>query len=144
VVSRAGISGIVFGADGTAFIAALDGTITLARAGAARTIFAPDGDPLFALAPLRDGRLLAGAVAASAATIHLWSAQDGALRATLRVLSHGAMASAPDGTAELFGPVEGELDCRFGPFVFGLDLCRDRLIQKGVLARALGVERTEP
>jgi hypothetical protein len=168
VVKRAGISGIVFGADETAFVSALDGTITMVRAGEERTLLAPDGAALIGLALLRGGRLLAAAADDYYdPTVYVYSTEDGALRATLTALGGlprhrpsgafltgpdgkymhtppGAFATSPSGPGEVFGPIEDRLGCRFGPFVFGLDLCHDRLVKPGLLARMLSGERIDP
>ena len=143
VIERKGISGITFGFDETAFVSALDGTLTMVREGAQRTLFAPDGATLFGLVPLRGGRLIAGAAAGNDdTTVHVFSAEDGALRATLTAYGKGAMATSPTGPGEVVGPID--VGCRFGPFVFELDLCRDRLVRPGLLARMLDGERIDP
>jgi hypothetical protein len=168
VVKRAGISGIVFGADETAFVSALDGSITMVRAGEERTLLAPDGAALIGLALLRGGRLLAAAADDDYdPTVYVYSTEDGVLRATLTALGglpmrrpsgaflmaldghvirtpSGAFATSPSGPGEVFGPIKDRLGCRFGPFVFGLDLCHDRLVKPGLLARMLSGERIDP
>jgi hypothetical protein len=100
-------------------------------------------------------------------TVYVYSTEDGALRATLTALGGlprhrpsgafltgpdgkymhtppGAFATSPSGPGEVFGPIEDRLGCRFGPFVFGLDLCHDRLVKPGLLARMLSGERIDP
>jgi DNA-binding beta-propeller fold protein YncE len=168
VVKRAGISGIVFGADETAFVSALDGSITMVRAGEERTLLAPDGAALIGLALLRGGRLLAAAADDDYdPTVYVYSTEDGVLRATLTALGglpmrrpsgafllgldghvihtpSGAFATSPSGPGEVFGPIKDRLGCRFGPFVFGLDLCHDRLVKPGLLARMLSGKRIDP
>lgn len=145
VVERAGISGIAFGPDETAFVSALDGTITMVRAGAARTLFAPDGSAIFGLVPLRGGRLIAAGAAGNDYSItYFYSATDGVLRATITTHGKGALATSPAGPGEVLGPIEGQVGCRLGPFVFELDLCRDRLVRPGLLARMLDGEHIDP
>lgn len=140
-VKRPGISGLAFGAGGEAFVTALDGTLTVVRGNVESTIVVPDGGAVFELAAIRGGRAIAGAV--DDGTIHVWSAKGGAHVATLRRAGAGALAITPAG-AELFGRAEEAVECRFGPFVFGLDLCRERLVTQGALAAALAGEKVEP
>jgi WD40 repeat protein len=145
VLERAGIVDIVFGSDGTAFLSALDGTITVVRGGTARTLFLPDGATPSALALLRDGRFLAAAAAGGEdTTLFIFSVADGALRATLRAHGKGALVTTPAGLAEVFGPIEDEVVCSFGPFVLDLALCRDGLLRPGLLARILDGRPIEP
>ncbi len=145
VVRRAGITGVVFAAEDTAFISALDGTITTVRGGVERTLSTPDGSAVWHLRALRDGSLVAAATWGSDADIvHVYSA-DGTLRATLASYAEGkAMVTSPGGRAEVFGSADRGFDCRFGPFVFGLDLCRERLVPEGLLARLLRGDRVDP
>ena len=145
VLERAGIVDIVFGSDETAFLSALDGTITLVRDGAARTLFLPDGATPSALALLRDGRFLAAASAGGEdTTLFIFAAADGALRATLTAHGKGALVTTPAGLAEVFGPIEDVVVCSFGPFVFDLDLCKGALLRPGLLARILDGGPIEP
>jgi WD40 repeat protein len=145
VVERAGITGIAFGADETAFVSALDGTLTVARGGTTRTVFLPDGAPITQLVPLRGGRLIAAVAGGiGPAVLHIFSADDGVLRATLTTDSGRAVATSPAGLGEVFGPIDAKLTCRFGPFVFDLELCRNHVIKPGLLSRMLDGERVDP
>jgi WD40 repeat protein len=145
VVEHAGITGIQFGADETGFISALDGTLTMVRGGTTRTLSLPDGAPIIQLVPLRGGRLMAAVAGGfGPAVFHIFSADDGVLRATLAARPGRGVAISPGGLGEVFGPIDGELSCRFGPFVFDLALCRDHLIKPGLFSRMLDGERVDP
>jgi hypothetical protein len=141
-VRHPGISGIAFGTQDTAFVSALDGTVAMIRSRGSDTLYAPEGGALFSIAAVRDATLIVGGM--DQGPLYLWSALDGQLRATLRAIAGGGIAVAPDGTTEVFGKIESALDCRVGPFVFGLELCRERLVNKGALASAIAGRRIEP
>jgi hypothetical protein len=145
VVEHAGITGIQFGADETAFISALDGTLTMVRRGTTRTVFLPDGAPIIQLVRIRGGQLIAAVSGGfGPAVFHIFSADDGVLRATLTALPGRGVAISPDGLGEVFGPIDGELSCRFGPFVFDLGLCRDHVIKPSLFSRMLNGEHVDP
>jgi hypothetical protein len=144
VLERDGITDIAFASEDTVFLSGLDGTITMARDGAARPLFVPDGAAVSALALVRDGRLLAAAAAGGDdTTLFLFSTADGAVRATLAAHGKGAFVTSPAGLAEVFGPIEDDLVCSFGPFFFDLDLCREKVLAPGLLARILDGKAVE-
>ena len=145
VVEHAGITGIQFGADETAFISALDGTLTMVQRGRTRTVSLPDGAPILQLVRFRGGHLIAAVPGGfGPAVFHIFSADDGVLRATLTALPGRGVAISPGGLGEVFGPIDRELSCRFGPFVFDLELCRDHVIKPGLFSRMLDGERVDP
>jgi hypothetical protein len=141
-IRKPNLSGIAFGSDGALFVSSLDGSVMMLRDDKETTIVAPRGGIVYGLASVVDGKVIAGAV--DRGPVYAWSAEDGSLLAALTAVGDGAMATAPDGSVELFNKIEGAVDCRFGPFVFGFELCRERLAGKGVLARALSGERMQP
>lgn len=140
-IARPVVSAIAFVGEDLA-VGTWEGSVLLERTGKSPLMLTTGlGGPLLRLASLRDGELLAGYV--DGGYVHLWSTLDGVQLAKLWG-EGGTMAIAPDGSAEIHGELDALAECRFGPFVFPLELCRERLVSEQVLELALARKAVEP
>lgn len=99
------------------------------------------GDSVTSVSFSPDGRWLA--TGSRDGSTRLWSLPDAQLRLSLRAVagSDAAYAFAPNGEVELFGEARDYPVCRVGPISVAFELCEERFVTPGLLARTL---RGEP
>jgi WD40 repeat protein len=117
-----------------------DGAITLFSLSSAKPLMrlAAHLESVLALSFSSDGRFLA--TGSRDGTTSIFSLPDAQLRASIRGVtsSDAAYAFAPTGELELFGAESREYPvCRIGPLSVPFELCEERFLEPGLLARTL-------
>ncbi len=99
------------------------------------------GDSVTSVSFSADGRWLA--TGSRDGSTRLWSLPDAQLRLSLRAVagSDAAYAFAPTGEVEFFGDARDYPVCRVGPISVAFELCEERFVTPGLLART---RRGEP